>query len=177
MILFIKFIKKILNSLNSNAAPWQIALGAFLGMLIAFWPIWPPGGWPTPIGLALIAVALGVNCHLGSVLCFWGIGSLLQWTLAGPAIAIGNGLSGVARFNADVPLLYHSFWSHTGYLGLVILGACLAPLAGIGMYRLTVHFRTKWLPKLKERQRLIKAGKVAGNTILMRVVFWFFGIS
>ncbi|MFW5829325.1 MAG: hypothetical protein ACOCXA_03600, partial [Planctomycetota bacterium] len=145
--------------------------------LIAFWPMWPEGAWPTPIGLGLIVVVILLNCHLGSVLAFWGLGEVLALLLSGPATAIGNGLADLARFAADIPPLYHSYWSHTGHLGLIILGSGFAVLAAITMFRLTQHFRAVWLPKLKERRRLIATGKIAGNTILIRLTLWFFDVD
>ena len=90
MLFFIKLLKKFLKIINGSSAPWQVFLGVFLGVLLGFMPLWPRLAEPAPLGLAVFAVAIVVNCHFGSVLLFWGLGSLFALALKGPALAIGT---------------------------------------------------------------------------------------
>jgi hypothetical protein len=176
MLLLIKLLKKFIRVFNSNAKPWQIGLGTALGILIGFMPLWPSGGSPALLGWCLLLFALLINCHLASMFLFMGIASLLNLVLAAPAVMLGNALEGLARWSADVWVLHASYWSHTGHLGETLFGLALAPLFALLMLRVTRIVRDRWLPKLKERRRLVTAGKLAGNTFLLRCTCWFFGV-
>jgi uncharacterized protein (TIGR03546 family) len=171
-----KLLRNLIRSVASAAAPWQIALGTFLGTLIGFLPLWPLGHAPSPLGWILLFVALIVNCHLGSVLVFMGLGKTLGLALAGPAVAVGNQFSGLAQRSADVPFLDLSYWSHTGYLGKTLLGFAFAPLFAIFMLWATRYVRKTLMAKLQERQALMKAGKVANKAWLIKLTCWFFGL-
>lgn len=176
MYAIIKLIKKFLKIINSNAAPWQVALGAAFGTAVGFMPLWPDGGSPAVLPWLVLLVALVINCHIGSLLFLLGITSLLHVLMAGPAVTLGNALSDLAQWSAGVWILHASYWSHTGYLGETLFGIVLAPIAGIAMYRLTINVRTRLLPKLTQRRRLVRTGKIAGNAVVARVVLWFFGV-
>lgn len=171
-----RLLRNLIRSIASQAAPWQIGLGTFLGTLIGFLPIWPLSQGPSPLGLALVITALVVNCHLGSVLLFWGLCKGLALTLGGPAVMLGDRCMDLAQRSADVSFLYLSHWSHTGYLGLTLLGFAFAPLFAILMVWVTVTVRTKLIAKVMERQRLMTAGKVANQAWAVRAACWFFGL-
>ncbi|HYE04401.1 MAG TPA: hypothetical protein VEL07_02665 [Planctomycetota bacterium] len=172
----IKTLKKFFKIFNSLAAPWQVFLGTLLGTLIGFLPIWPPAYGPSPLGLILVFLIIVLNCHLGSALLFFGLSWLISKALAGPAVLVGEQFEGLARWASTVPFLHMSLWSHTGYLGLTLIGAACALLFAIVMWRFTIYFRTTLRDRLMANKRLATVGKVGGNTILMRVVCWFFDI-
>ena len=176
MYFFAKILKKFFKIFNSAALPWQIFVGVLLGTLLGFLPVFPLNHGPALLGCAILVVALVINCHLTAVLLFFGIGKLLSYALAGPAVMIGDSLDNVAQASADIPFLHASLWSHTGWLGLTILGFCFAPLFAIAMWQLTVLFRVKLRDRLLARKQLVTAGKVGGNMILVRIVCWFFDI-
>lgn len=176
MILLLKMIRGILKAITSAAAPWQVGLGAFLGVLLGFLPIMPSTYGPSPLGFGILVLAIFVNCHFGSVLLFLGLGKLLTLVLAGPALAIGTACDGLAQWAAHVPFLHASMWSHTGWLGLTILGLVCAPLVGLGMVWFTVWFRHQVATRLAERKRLMAAGKITGNFFVFRTLVWFLGM-
>lgn len=178
MYLIYKLLRNLVRAIASDAAPWQIALGALLGTLVGLLPVWPlsHGYGPAPLGCALLLIALVVNCHLASFLLWLGIGKLLALALAGPAVSIGEAAAGLAQASADIPLLHLSLWDHTGYLGKTLLGFAIAPLAAIAMAILAVWFRRRWLPVLRERRRLLQAGSMVNRAWLVRLTCWFFGL-
>lgn len=176
MYFFIKVLKKFFKIFNSAAAPWQVALGVFLGLVLGFLPLFPQGYGPAPLAWGVLLLALILNCHLTAFLIFWGIGKLLALTLAGPATALGNSFENLAKASADIPLLHSSLLSHTGYLGLALIGLVAAPVAAIVMAVLTRWFRVHLRDKLLAKRRLVTAGKVGGNLILVRIVCWFFDL-
>jgi uncharacterized protein (TIGR03546 family) len=171
-----KLLRNLVRSVASQAAPWQIALGTFLGTLLGFMPIWPLSHGPSPLGLSLLMIALVVNCHLGSVLLFMGLGKSIGLALSGPAVTVGEGCWDLAQRSADVPFLYLSHWSHTGYLGKTLLGFAVAPLFAILMLWTTHYVRTRLMAKLLERRALQQAGKLANKAWLVRTACWFFGL-
>lgn len=165
-----KLVKGFLRALVSAAAPWQLGLGAALGVLLGCMPLWLGG--PNPLALAVLLLALVVNCHLGSVFLLWGAAKLLALAAAPLALLIGNAFDGVAQAAAGIPLLHASGWSHTGWLGLALLGILVAPEIGFLMALLATRLRAR-LQRLAEDRRLALAGKVGGNSLLMRFTFWF----
>lgn len=176
MFTLIKFIKKLFKILNADAAPWQVFLGATFGILLGLLPIWPLAEGPSPLGLLLLLLALLINCHLGSVLMFWALGTLLQLVLLPVADLLAPHLAPLAKQFAEIGFLHASLWSHTGWLGLTLLGLVLAPIIGALMATLAHRFQTQWRERLLARKRLVKTGKVAGNGILVRTTCWFFGL-
>ena len=165
-----------MKAITSDAAPWQIFLGTFLGTLLGFLPVFPWSQGPSPIAFALIVLILLVNVHLGSVFLFLGIGKLLSKALAIPALFIGQQFDSMAQRCSDIPLLHLSHWSHTGYLGLTLIGLFCAPLFAILMYRFCLWFRDRWRQKLMDKIALIRAGKVVNRPWLVKTVCWFFGL-
>lgn len=176
MLILLKMLRGILKAITSSAAPWQVGLGAAFGVLLGFLPIMPSAYGPSPLGFAILLVAIFVNCHFGSVLLFLGLGKLLSLALAAPALALGSACDGIAQWAAGVPLLYASLWSHTGYLGLTILGFICAPLVGVGMVWFTLWFRRKVAERLAANKKLMLAGKVGGNALVFRALVWFLGM-
>lgn len=176
MLTFIKFFRNLLKAITSSTAPWQMALGAWFGVMLGFLPIFPLTVGPSALGITLLLLAIIINCHFASVMLFMGLGKLLGLALINPAVAIGGSLSGLAAASSEIPFLYYSHWSHTGYLGMTILGLIAAPIIAIAMAVFTVWFRTKVQPKLIERRKLILAGKIGTNPLGLRLACWFMGI-
>ena len=176
MFFFIKLIKKTLKAVNSNAGVWQIWLGAFIGVLLGFLPVWPKLTAPSFLGLALIAFVVFINIHLGSVFLFMGIGKALALALRPVADATAPKLEGLAESMAGNAFLHGSHLSHTGYLSLAIMGAVVAFVLATGMGIFTVVFRTRLREKLVARKKLITAGKVVGSKWTWRLAGWFFDL-
>lgn len=176
MFTLIKFLRKLLKAITSTTAPWQMALGAWFGVMLGFLPIFPLSAGPSLLGLTLLLLAIIINCHFASVLLFMGLGKILGLALINPAVAIGSSLSGLAAASSEIPFFYYSHWSHTGYLGMTILGFIAAPIIAIAMAIFTVWFRTHVQPKLLERRKLVLAGKIGTNPLGLRLACWFMGI-
>jgi hypothetical protein len=177
MLTFLKLLRGMLKAITSSAAPWQIALGAFLGVLLGFLPIFPLSEGPSPLGFALILAALVINCHLASVLLFMGVGKLLGLALLDPAVALGGACTGLAQASADIPFLHYSHWSHTGYLGLTLIGLGAAPLVAAGMWGFTLWFRATVQARLAQQKLLATTGKVVGNSVVFKTLCWFIGLK
>jgi hypothetical protein len=176
MLTLIKFIRSFFQALAGEARPWQVGLGTFLGSILGLVPIFTYDYGLNYLGAFALGVAIIANVHLGSVLLFSGLGTLL-WALCIPlAEAIGGSMDGIAQSAATNPLLYGIGASHTGELGMLVIAAIWAPLTAIVMVLITNWFRSKILPKLLERKKLILTGKIASNGILLRIVCWFFAV-
>lgn len=175
MLTLLKLIRGLLKGLASAAAPWQLALGAWFGVMLGFLPIFPSAG-PSLLGLTLLFLAIVINCHLASMLLFMGIFKLLALALKPVGLAIGTSMSGFAQTCADIPFLHASHWSHTGWLGMTVLGIVVAPFVALAMYLFTRWFRTTVQPKLVEKRKLMLAGKVAGSGIGFKLICWFMGL-
>ena len=171
-----KIIRNFVRALVADNRPWQVAGGVFLGVALGFLPFfaWEYGvAWPAGL---LLLLALVINVHLGSVLLFFGLGSV-AWALLIPvAEGLGAALQGFAETAAGVPLLHAAGLSHTGALGMTIIGLPAAVITSLVMWRTTIVFRTRVLPRLRERRRLATVGTVAGNGLVARTLLWFFGL-
>lgn len=175
MLTLLKLIRGLLKGLASAAAPWQLALGTWFGVMLGFLPIFPADG-PSPLAFVLLFLALVINCHLASMFLFMGVTKLLAFALMGVGLSIGTGMTGFAQTCADIPFLHASHWSHTGWLGMTMLGIICAPIVALGMYFFARWFRTKVQPKLVEKKKLMLAGKVAGSGIGFKLICWFMGL-
>jgi uncharacterized protein (TIGR03546 family) len=174
MYLVFKLLRGFVRALISAAEPWQIALAAALGTLLGFMPLWLGG--PNQLALTVLLLAIVLNCHLGTVFVFWGVMKLLALAVGPLALVLGNALDGLAQAASGIGLLHGSGWSHTGWLGLALVGLALAPVAAFAMARVTVLFRVKLRDRLLENKRLALAGKVGGNPVLVRFALWFFDL-
>ncbi len=176
MFFALKVIKKFFKIFNSAAAPWQVFLGVLLGVLVGFLPLWPKGHGPAPLGWILVLLAIVLNCHLAAFFIYMAIGKLLSLACIPLAIPLGNAFDGLAQFSSDVPFLHASLWSHTGWLGLTLIGFIVAPILALLMAWATWTFRVKLRDRLLARKKLVAVGKIGGNTILIRTVCWFFDL-
>lgn len=176
MYLLYKFTRGFIKSLVSSCAPWQIAVGAFLGALLGFLPLWPLTQGPNPIWFLVLTAAFLINCHVGSVFLFFALGKLLAKLLAGPAVVIGMGMEGFARTAADTPFLYWSLLSHSGYLGLTVIGSLFAVVSAVLMWFFARWFQTVVKARIAANARLAKAGKLADRPFLVRIGCWFMGL-
>jgi len=176
MFPILKLIKKFLGLLNADAAPWQVWLGTALGLLFGLLPWWSWHHGPSPLATLVLLAALFLNCHLGAVFLFTGLGTLLHYALWPPADLLAPWLESVAAACAEAYVGHASLLSHTGYLALTLFAVCLAPLAGTAMAAAAHRFQTRYRDRLRERKRLMAAGKVAGNGLLLRASCWFFGV-
>ncbi len=175
MFAIYKLLRGLIRAIFSTAAPWQVAIAAFLGVMLGLLPL-RVDHMLSPLWLAIFGLALVINCHFGSVLVFMLAGKLLSLVLKGPAVALGEALDGFTRSCADITVLRLSGWSNTGRLGLTLFGLILAPIAAVVMYRVTIWVRTKLKERLLANQRLLKAGKLANKAWMVRAVCWFFGL-
>lgn len=175
-MIVLKLLRKFFKILNGDNAPWQVFCGTLFGVLLGFLPVWPPGHGPAPLGLAILLVALVLNCHLGSVLLFWGLATLAALALRGPALAVGSALDDLAWWSRDVWILHRSLWSHLGWLGSTVIGAVVAPVAGLAMAVAAGWFRARVRPRLEKRRRMVAAGQAASHPLATRLLAWFFGL-
>ncbi len=173
MYLAYKLTRGTIKSIVSEAEPWQIGLGVFLGTMLGFIPIIAPFNL---LAWGLIVLVCLMACHVGSALLFLGIGTLLGKALHGPAVTAGDSLRGFAQQAADTTLLHWCQLSHTGYLGLTIFGLGFALVFSIGMVLLTRWIRGWIKAKLEANAQLAKLGKLADRPFLIRVLCWFFGL-
>ena len=174
MYLTYKITRGTIKAIVSDAAPWQIGLGAFLGTLLGFLPVLFPT--PSPLGLLILALICLLNVHIGSALMFFAVGKGLSKLLHDPAVAIGNQFTGLAQFSADNAFLNLSHFNHTGYLGLTLLGVCFAPLFTILMVWFTRWFRGWLKAQVAAGGKLAKMGKMADRPILVRIACLFLGM-
>jgi hypothetical protein len=168
MYIAYKITRGTIKAIVSDAAPWQIGCGSALGLLLGFLPILFPT--PSVLGLAVMALVCLINCHIGSVLLFMGIGKLLA------AVLSGDAMPGIAQALADQPLLYWSHLSHTGHLGRTILALLLAPLVWILMVRFTIKARVWIETKIKTNAKLVAMGKKADHPILVKILCVFLAL-
>ncbi len=176
MYLTYKLTRGMIKSLVAEAAPWQLFVGTLCGSLLGFLPLWPITQGPNPLWFLVLIAALVINCHLGSVLLFFAVGKLLAKLLAGPAVVLGGSLDGFARSCADIPFLHLSLWSHTGYLGLSLLGIGFGLAFAVAMAGVARWFRNTVKPRLLAQRKLATVGKWADRPVLIRIGCWFMGL-
>lgn len=158
-------LAKLLKALNSESAPWQIALALALSMIIGLTPLWSLHN----LMILLLAMIIRVNISAFSlgILVFTGLGMMLIDTWS---IELGEAL----LMRPDLQILWtelyaQDFWrmlafNHTLTLG----GLCIALIAFIPVFFISLIlvrvYRQRvlnWVNKLKITQ-ILKASKFYG---------------
>lgn len=176
MFALVKLIRSFVKIITAQNAAWQVFLGVFIGIFVGMLPWFTMSSGINPLPVGLLLLALFINCHLGSMLLFWGIGALLAWALDPVSRSLAGSLDGLAQSMADIPLAYMCMLSQTQVLGLTILALPLALISAILMTWASRAFDRHLRERLAERKKLKAAGKIASNSIVLRVTCWFFGI-
>ncbi|WP_221796872.1 TIGR03546 family protein [Oceanobacter mangrovi] len=154
-------LAKLLKALNSETAPWQIALALCLALPVALTPFWGLHN------LLILLVALLIRCNFSSFLVGLALFSLLAMVVDPLSVRLGESLlANPALIDTWTSLYQNDFWrlmgfNHTLTLGgFVIAMVAFAPLfvvlrVLINQYR---HRVMVWVNKLKVVQ-VLKASK------------------
>ncbi len=154
-------LAKLLNALNSEVAPWQIALALCFALPVALTPFWGLHN------LLILLVVLLVRCNISAFLFGLAVFSLLAMLIDPVSVRLGESLlSNPGLQDFWTGLYQNDFWrlmgfNHTLTLGgFVIAAMAFAPL--FVLFRvLILQYRVRvmaWVNKLKIVQAL-KASK------------------
>lgn len=152
-------IAKLLHALNSEVAPWQIALAFVLGMVVGLTPLW------SMHNLLLLLIACIIRVNFSSFLLSVALFSALAYLLDPLFMLIGEKLLLAPALYDFWRQLYQSdFWRITDFNNTITLGSLVFSLiAFIPMFFivrfLIIKYRSrvlKWVNTLKIVQ-LIKA--------------------
>lgn len=177
MYLILKLIRKFIMIITSQEGRWQIAGGVWLGTILGMSSWWTPAGGLNYLTILLFLLALFVRFHLGSVFMFMAIGKLLALGLGSVILDLGHDRAdGFARVAAEIPILHACHLSSTQQLGSLIIAVPLGLVFAVIMTWAAHLFETKVREKIMQRKKLLTAGKVAGNTLVMRIGCWFLGM-
>ncbi len=165
---FLKFLRGVGKAVRGGVSPRQIALGAFLGVLIGMMP-----GFSLSLVIA-IALLLVLSAHIGIALIGLVLGKVVCLLLApvtfriGHAIIHGIGLEGLFRFLSETPVLalldLHVYCLAGGLPVAILLGAGF----GVLMVR-TVDRLRRGLVQVEQRSPALQ--KLAANPFV-RVFLW-----
>lgn len=155
-------IMKLLKALNSEIAPWQIALAATLGMVIGFTPLW------SMHNLIILFLACVIKVNFSTFMVAFALFSGLAYLLDPWFISVGETL----LLSLDLYELWRGmyqsdFWRTTDFNNTMTLGSLTVSLiAFIPMFLITriviIRYRKhllKWVNSLKVVQ-LIKASSI-----------------
>lgn len=155
-------IMKLLKALNSEVAPWQIALAATLGMVIGFTPLW------SMHNLIILLLACVIKVNFSTFMVAFALFSGLAYLLDPWFISVGETL----LLSLDLYELWRGmyqsdFWRTTDFNNTMTLGSLTVSLiAFIPMFFITriviIRYRKhllKWVNSLKVVQ-LIKASSI-----------------
>ena len=177
MYVILKLIRKFIMIITSQQGLWQIAGGVWIGTILGMSSWWTLAGGLNYLTILLFLLALFVRFHLGSVFMFLAIGKLIALGLASVILDLGHDRAdGFARMAAEVPLLHACHFSSTQQLGSLMLAIPLGLVFALVMTWAAHLFETKLREKIMQRKKLLAAGKVAGNTLVMRIGCWFLGL-
>lgn len=158
MRLLIKFLKAI----NSEASPWQIAIGIMLGMIVGLTPFWRLHN----LFILLLALFFRINfaSFLVSALLFSGFAWFLDPLMEGigESLLLASGLQGLwtALYNSWLGQFSH--FNHTLTMGSLVFALVLAPFILLGSCYIVIQYRLRimaWVNKLWI-VKLLKATKL-----------------
>lgn len=154
----LKPLKKIINFLNSEADPSEIALGAILGLFGAYLS-------PAPLNLVIIIIAAFIiKCNLGVFFLCLGLFKALTFATDPMADIIGLKILTLPAFEAPftalsaIPIAAFTGFNNSVIMGSFILALALSPLA----WFVTVKFTDFYRKKLKNRIKKYKIMQILG---------------
>ncbi|UCD28991.1 MAG: hypothetical protein JSV03_00465 [Planctomycetota bacterium] len=146
-------IKKFLAIFRGEVAPVMILLSTALG----FWFGLTPGWYG--VHVALLAIALILNIHVGIFLLSAALGKSLCYAAAPIMFHIGawtqDALSPLLRFFAAIPIIGITDFTRYSVAGATLIGPLIGLLLGLLLSRSVVSFRRQWL-KLEEGSEAFK---------------------
>ena len=158
----LKFLKKIIVFLNSNADPSEIALGAILGLFGAYLS-------PAPLNLVIIILAAFIiRCNLGVFFLCLGLFKALTFATDPVADIIGLKILTLPALEAPftalsaVPVAAFTGFNNSVIMGSFILALALSPLAWIGVIKFTDFYRKKLRDKVMKYKimQVLSAGSL-----------------
>nr|WP_241264239.1 TIGR03546 family protein [Bowmanella dokdonensis] len=148
---------KFLKALNSEASPWQIALGITLGLIVGLTPLMRLHN------LVILFLLLFFRINIASFLVAFGFFSGLAYLLDPVMISLGESVLTAgslqdlwtAWYNSSVGRL--SQFNHTLTMGSLVLSLLASPLVLLASRYLVLQYRQRlmvWVSKLKLVQAL-----------------------
>ncbi|MCX8093598.1 MAG: TIGR03546 family protein [Candidatus Goldbacteria bacterium] len=146
----IKTVKKILNFLNSQADPSQIAIGAILGLFAAFLS-------PAFFNVIFIfLIALLLNCNFGVFFVCTGLFKILTMgvdpigDIIGKWILTQDFLLPLWKTLSQIPILTLTNFNNTVIMGNFIIGVIFIPLIWIITIKSVEYYRKNLRDKVKK---------------------------
>jgi len=153
----VRLLAKFLKALNSEASPWQIALGLTLGLIMGLTPLLRLHN------LLLLLILLFFRLNLASALVALAVFSGLAYLLDPLMIAVGEQLLTAEGLQALWTGFYNSGigqlsqFNHTLTLGSLVVSLVFSPLMLLASRALVIQYRERlmiWVSKLKVVQAL-----------------------
>ncbi len=153
---------RLLKALNSEAAPWQIALAIVLGMIIGLTPL------VSVHNLLILFLVLVLRVNLAAFLASWAGFSVLALAIDPLMMMLGDSLLSAPSLQSIWTTLYNQQWArlmqfnNTLTLGSLVISLLIAPVLFVVSRLLVVQYRQRvmvYVNKLKIVQAF-KASKI-----------------
>lgn len=146
------FIAKLFKALNSDASPWQLALGIMFGMVVGLTPFWRLHN------ILILFVVLFFRVNIGTFLLSLTAFGILAFVLdpamvwVGEAVLTAESLKGLwtSVYNTDLGQVSQFF--HTLTMGSLVVSALFCPVVLLLSKWLVVKYREHimaWVEQLK----------------------------
>ena len=155
-------LARLLKALNSEAAPWQIALAIVLGMIIGLTPL------VSAHNLLILFLVLVLRVNLAAFLASWAGFSVLALAIDPLMMMLGDSLLSAPSLQSIWTTLYNQQWArlmqfnNTLTLGSLVISLLIAPVLFVVSRLLVVQYRQRvmmYVNKLKIVQAF-KASKI-----------------
>lgn len=155
-------LARLLKALNSEAAPWQIALAIVLGMIIGLTPL------VSVHNLLILFLVLVLRVNLAAFLASWAGFSVLALAIDPLMMMLGDSLLSAPSLQSIWTTLYNQQWArlmqfnNTLTLGSLVISLLIAPVLFVVSRLLVVQYRQRvmvYVNKLKIVQAF-KASKI-----------------
>ncbi|WP_158971922.1 TIGR03546 family protein [Paraglaciecola sp. L3A3] len=154
-------LAKLLKALNSDASPWQLALGLSLGMIMGLTPL---------LGLhslVILFVVLFCRINISAFLVSWSAFSLIALPLTSSFANLGESLLLAENLQGAWTAFYNTYlgqltqFYHTLTIGSVLVAVILFPFALLLSKKLVEKYRLTFMQWVNQL-RIIKIIKGSG---------------
>ena len=162
-MILLKIILKFLKIINSEAHPWQIALGFAAGTILGLTPIF------SAHNVLIFLIILSFRINITSVFVSWGIFSTLALFTNPYSVRIGEALLlhtsfySIGHFLSETPIIALCNLTNTIVLGSLLISLAISIPITILMIIIVRYYRNTLKQKVEKWKivKILKASKLA----------------
>lgn len=172
-MVLLKFLAKLLKALNSDVAPWQLALGFVFGMMMGLAPTF------TWFNLIILGLLLILKANFGMAFLGFAVFGLIGYLLDPVMHSAGYWILSMESLKATFQNWYNTPWmAATRFNNTIVMGSLFVGLAGsVLVFPFMLWFVGFYREKLKPGVEKLKIVKMLKGSKLYKLYEGYSNVS